>query len=868
MSPFPDGTGMAGDPFTGQVYSAEKGNQSTAPVAGGPRPVSGPGAWPPGLEPQGGTSVSSGAGLPAYLTNPSAFVPSPEERDPAEGLGQLADPRTASTQYKPPELQADASQQAAPGGTLNLAVDTDDVGQLPGEVAHEGHSATLFNTGIPLNLSARTDDGLVWKVAVKTGTLALSPGPGQMDLDQPLELTPDLFMDVKAAFDEKAFPYVTVPETHANGALENTGYVKKLEILDKDQLLADARISDEGKAHVADDPDDTRYLLSGIGFTNPKAREAADNGSLADTSVGIKFGYRNKRTGKTYQAALEHLALTNVPWVDGNIPFNAGATLGQQPFDQEEAEYTYDGVYCETDGSLELAVTTFDPQAHPRDYKGKFREILGGLKAGDSAKLPDGVTVTAIQPKDKKRLDFQMKDQDGKTMITDADHTVIATYALRKSNTAGGKDQPPPDNLGGGQDNERSDAERNLREGRAPDETEKDTREVIEPPDTTKKPRSEAQQRSVPNAGRAGDKHTPSQIRQMSDTQLKSLHGQFVRGDADRRMGTAAAKELTRRGWFLDRGRWRKSRNLSQDDADADADADAEQNMLNLGMSIRMTGSDYDSIDVDMSQAGRLLAALTPGDRLELPLGVCIRSLADEDEAATVYLVEQGYGLDSGARLHASAESAATAAADAMLERYRKEQAERAKYADRAVPMYASQDGSAGTDTLLSEDDEHGSLDLSNQETFQMPNPPTTVEEALAQQRADIERLNAALESERTKNLTLSQSVVEQGQTLHTKHVAERVQQLQAEGVSPAFLLAAKTVWEQDGPGHQRADDGGLNLSVQASVPKADGTGVETVERKLNTPSEIVEFLLSAAQRRRLAQVRAEDTDQGITGAF
>lgn len=42
---------------------------------------------------------------------------------------------------------------------------------------------------------------------------------------------------------------------------------------------------------------------------------------------------------------------------------------------------------------LSLAIQ-FDPKKHPRDLKGRFREVLGGLKGGESVDLPDGTRVT------------------------------------------------------------------------------------------------------------------------------------------------------------------------------------------------------------------------------------------------------------------------------------------------------------------------------------------------------------------------------------------------------------------------------------------------------------------------------------------
>lgn len=211
--------------------------------------------------------------------------------------------------------------------------------------AQPEHMATVMALQLEHTAGAA---GLIWKVLCKTGTLALSPGPGQVDVDKPLNLTSDLFAAVKHAYDDRAFEHVTIPETHANGTLENTGTVDHLDILTKDQALADTRLSQKSKDTFVNDPTTTLYMLGGLHFTDPKVREKAANGSILNCSVGLKFNYRNKRTGKVYPAALEHTALTNQPWVDGLGAFGAPAQLSA-PFDQDQLP-TWDGVFGPQDG--------------------------------------------------------------------------------------------------------------------------------------------------------------------------------------------------------------------------------------------------------------------------------------------------------------------------------------------------------------------------------------------------------------------------------------------------------------------------------------------------------------------------------------
>jgi hypothetical protein len=381
--PFPDGSGTSGDPFVGHNYYGGQGAVATG-TAGAPTEA--PDGWLAGLAPPS----ADVAGLPDYLVNPSHYVPPPDPRAPEQPQPAPAPPIQS---FEPPELQLspslDTKIKCTRCGKMN-APDATKCVQCGKSLAAEqqarrarvnasaveepARSVVLFGTGLPLSLSAAPGkNGLFWKVACKTGMLALSPGPGQTDLDVPLELTPDLFDSMLEAYEKKAFPYVTVPETHANGALENTGYVKALEKLSKEQLLADSRITQAGKDVIQGDPEDTEYLLAGINFTDPKAKEKADNGSIPDTSVGVKFGYRYKRTGEKFKAALEHLALTPIPWVDGLIPFNAEAALtAQEP--QDDA--IFDGVFTEVNLATDVRTRgDFDPTA--------ARAALMNLQPGD-----------------------------------------------------------------------------------------------------------------------------------------------------------------------------------------------------------------------------------------------------------------------------------------------------------------------------------------------------------------------------------------------------------------------------------------------------------------------------------------------------
>jgi hypothetical protein len=136
--------------------------------------------------------------------------------------------------------------------------------------------------------------------------------------------------------------------------LANTGTVEALDVLSHDQAMQDVRLSQKAKDAIASDPAETLYMLGGMNFTEPDVREKAQRGSILNCSVGFKFNVRpNKLTGKTYPVAIEHVALTQQPWVYGLPAFGADLS-GVYDTDKD---VPWDGVY--------LSVDTAEPVTEP-----------------------------------------------------------------------------------------------------------------------------------------------------------------------------------------------------------------------------------------------------------------------------------------------------------------------------------------------------------------------------------------------------------------------------------------------------------------------------------------------------------------------
>ena len=93
---------------------------------------------------------------------------------------------------------------------------------------------------------------------------------------------------------------------HKNLTRVNTGFVRDLWIVD------------DG---------DTSRLVAKMEFTEPDVREKVLRGTYADVSCGIPWAVNSR--GTTYGATVEHVAITNKPFIDGLGPFLAASDDGK-----------------------------------------------------------------------------------------------------------------------------------------------------------------------------------------------------------------------------------------------------------------------------------------------------------------------------------------------------------------------------------------------------------------------------------------------------------------------------------------------------------------------------------------------------------
>lgn len=157
----------------------------------------------------------------------------------------------------------------------------------------------------------KEEDGIIWKTIMREGHWKLSPGPGGRPINKPITVVEEgesdpkkmviSLKELKENFEAEAKEHVTIPTSHENKVLENTGFIKGLRISKDDQ----------GRA----------TLEAAHDFTEPEVKEKAKRGTIPNVSAGVIFDYVKKETGKKFNAVLDHVALTPSPWLNGMKPF-------------------------------------------------------------------------------------------------------------------------------------------------------------------------------------------------------------------------------------------------------------------------------------------------------------------------------------------------------------------------------------------------------------------------------------------------------------------------------------------------------------------------------------------------------------------
>jgi hypothetical protein len=204
-------------------------------------------------------------------------------------------------------------------------------------MANSKDTAKYSQAEIFFSSDSEEEDGLVWKDILVEGEWAYSPDASQTPVPIPIKVIAgfsegeEIGMDnLIQSFEDKAFEDVTVPLTHANRPEENTGYVRKLRKVERD-----------GK----------QVLRVGIEFTEEDIEGKVKRNSIKNTSAGLVFDYIRKNDGKVYRQALDHVNLTNRPWLTG---LNASEDNEVMYLSQEATTTEADTIHLSADEVEEL----------------------------------------------------------------------------------------------------------------------------------------------------------------------------------------------------------------------------------------------------------------------------------------------------------------------------------------------------------------------------------------------------------------------------------------------------------------------------------------------------------------------------------
>ena len=212
-------------------------------------------------------------------------------------------------------------------------------------------------------------EGFVVKEILRTGEWPVIPTAGGM-VKKPLKVIRDgtsskedgviaiseLMSNFKAGIPQRVqVPLSDEDNDHKNTTRLNTGFVRDLWILDET---------------------DTSKLVAKIQFTEPDVRDKVLRGTYDDVSCGIPWNMKVR--GQQFGACLEHVCITNRPFIDGLGPFLAMSD-GDQHVKVEIAHF----------GAVTAPGTeTDESQKRDRDRRGRGSSRRGRKRAGGPRRRP------------------------------------------------------------------------------------------------------------------------------------------------------------------------------------------------------------------------------------------------------------------------------------------------------------------------------------------------------------------------------------------------------------------------------------------------------------------------------------------------
>jgi hypothetical protein len=251
--------------------------------------------------------------------------------------------------------------------------------------------------------------GVIWAPILRSGQHAMRPGPGGTKLRVPLTVvagksedpTKEIgLLNLKEAFDAGAVQHVTIPKGHPKDdeemMLKNTGYIKSLKIVESKKVPGQM------------------VLMGAHEFRDADVKDRIEKGLIANRSCGILYNHVNTETGETFEQALEHVALTQKPWIRGMAAYGTDAAV-----DLSEVErYSFE-MFDDEDG-IDEPLSLADPK-------------LQQTKTG---------TVGVVVP-DKLELDVQVVWDTGMGMMNQREQIMTILQGMKKV-TPGADSYGPP----------------------------------------------------------------------------------------------------------------------------------------------------------------------------------------------------------------------------------------------------------------------------------------------------------------------------------------------------------------------------------------------------------------------------------------
>lgn len=160
-------------------------------------------------------------------------------------------------------------------------------------------------------------DGFILKEILRTGEWNVIPTKSGI-VKKPLKVVKDGLSNAK----EGIISLSEIVENFKNGAVQNV-QIPLSDDSDDHKNITRLNTGYVRDVWISEDENGEAKLVAKMEFTEPEIKERILRGTYSDVSCGIPWSIVSR--GKKYGAALEHVAITNRPFIDGLGPFLAAS---------------------------------------------------------------------------------------------------------------------------------------------------------------------------------------------------------------------------------------------------------------------------------------------------------------------------------------------------------------------------------------------------------------------------------------------------------------------------------------------------------------------------------------------------------------